>query len=101
MFYGFKICSNKSRTIKKFTGVVVTLSVSFPRFEGDARDTRQARDASEARDAREAGEARDHPKSQELERAQNFRASGFIGRRVSGEGQALAQEYFIFVLRIN
>ena len=73
-----KFCSNKSRTIKKLTGVVVTLSVSFPRIEGDDGDARQAR------------EARDHPKSLELERAQNFRASGFIRRRVSGEGQALA-----------
>ena len=76
-----KFCSNKSRTIKKLTGVVVTLSVSFPRIEGDAR---------QAREAREAREARDHPKSLELERAQNFRASGFIEHRVSGEGQALA-----------
>ena len=73
-----KFCSNKSRTIKKLTGVVVTLSVSFPQIEGDARQAREARDA------------RDHPKSQELERAQNFRASGFIEHRVSGEGQALA-----------
>ena len=82
-----KFCSNKSRTIKKLTGVVVTLSVSFPRFEGDEGDARQAREAGEAREARDA---RDHPKSQELERAQNFRASGFIEHRVSGEGQALA-----------